>query len=119
MVTHILKVRLAILLLSIGLAATYFYAGISGLQSPENWIGFLPQFIRDNPLAGTILTAFSIFEIGLAVWLVSGIKTTLAALVSMLLMAGIIFVDLSVLIITFRDIGLAFASMALAVLAKH
>ena len=111
--------RLAILLLSIGLAATFFYAAISSLQRPDDWVGFLPAFLRSDPLAGTLLTIFSIFEIGLAVWLVSGIKTTFAAMISAAVMVGIILADPGALIITFRDIGLAFAAVALAVLAKH
>ncbi len=118
MVGHIVKVRFAILLLSIGLAITYFYAAISGLQHPSDWIGFFPPFLRDNPLAGTMLTGFSIFEIILGVWLISGIRTVLAAVISTLLMIGIMVATPDSLVITFRDIGLAFASMALAVLAR-
>lgn len=119
MVGHIVKVRIAILLLSIGLAITYFYAAISALQSPDNWIAFLPEFLRSNPLAPMIMAGISIFQIFLAVWLVSGIRTSLAALVSLIMLAGILFANPTALDVTFRDFGLIFASLALAVLAKH
>ncbi len=119
MVGHIVKVRIAILLLSIGLAGTYFYAGISALQHPDDWIGFLPELVRANPLAGTMLMGFSIFQIGLAAWLISGIRTSFAASISVLLLVAIMVTNPDALTITFRDGGLVFASIALAVLAKH
>ena len=118
MVGHIVKVRFAILILSIGIAATYFYAGISAFRHPEAWMGFLPQFLRDNPLSTGILQGFAAFEMALAVWLISGIRTVLASVASIILIAAMIVVNPGGVTATFQYISIAFSSLTLAVLAR-
>ena len=118
MVGHIVKVRFAILILSIGIAASYFYAGVSAFRHPDAWMGFLPEFLRDNPLSQGILQGFAAFEIALAVWLISGLRTIYAAMISVLIMIGIILVNPQQMSTMFQNISIIFASLALAVLAR-
>ena len=118
MVGHIVKVRFAILILSIGIAASYFYAGISAFRHPDAWMSFLPEFLQGNPLSAGILQAFAAFEIALAVWLVPGLRTIFAAMISVALMIVIILVNPSQLPTIFQNISIIFASLALAVLAR-
>ena len=58
----------------------------------------------------------SVFEIFLALWLLSGKFVKYAGLTSALLTASIVLIDLDQLIITFRDIPIIAASLALVFL---
>jgi len=105
----------ATLLLRAGLALLFFYASISAFKNPNDWIGYLPMFIRNiaphDP--ASILHFFSAFELLLALWLVSGIYVRIAALVTAVTLVGIVVSNFSLFAITFRDMALIFAALAL------
>lgn len=103
------------LLLRIGLASVYLYAGVFAILSPNDWIGFLPQFTKNFFPPDQLLLFLSVLQILLGVWLLTGIKTFYAALVAGIMIIGIIAVNLNALDITFRDFTILFASAALAV----
>jgi uncharacterized membrane protein YphA (DoxX/SURF4 family) len=109
--------KLAEILLRIGLAATFAYAGFSAIVMPQAWIGFLPAFIGHIVAPSLALELFSVLEVGLAAWLLSGFWTRYAALATAVFTTGIMVVDLGALLVTFRDIAIIFAALALAVLA--
>lgn len=103
------------LLLRIGLAIVFLYASISSIKNPLTWIGYLPTFLRNGSTASatTILHIFSVYEIVLALWLLSGKYVRYAALLCAATLVGIVFSNSSLFAITFRDIALAFAALAL------
>ncbi len=111
------QTKLASLLLRIGLAAVLLYAGVAALLNPQEWIGFLPGFVSHILPAALALTLFSLFQIALAVWLLSGFKTRYAAFLTALTVVGITVANLSALITTFRDVAIIFAALALAILS--
>lgn len=104
------------LLLRAGLATVLLYAAISSFVSPEDWIGYFPEFLTDMVDAELLLKLFSLFELGLAAWLLSGWRTELAGLACAVTFSGIVLANLTLLEITFRDVALVFASLALAAL---
>ena len=108
----------ASLFLRIGLAFVFIYAGISSFLNPEAWIGFIPAFIGSSATRYNFLFFSYSINIIIGLWILSGKKTFYAAVVSSAVLAGIILTSLGALIITFRDVGLFFASVALAVLSK-
>lgn len=113
------KVRgseLASLLLRVGLAAVFLYAAVSSFLNPSDWVGYLPHFIAKMSFADTLLKLFALGEIVLAVWLLSNWRAKYAGVLSALIFAGIVLAQPSLLIVTFRDIGLFFMAMAVAVL---
>ncbi|HET9722066.1 MAG TPA: DoxX family membrane protein [Candidatus Saccharimonadales bacterium] len=105
--------QLSPLLLRIGLSIVLLYASISSLKNPQDWIGYLPQFLRSSPSATSLLHVFSIYEILLAVWLLSGRYVRYAGLVSAATLLGIVVSNFSLFAISFRDIALIFAALAL------
>ena len=105
--------RIVSLVLRIGLAFAFFYASLSAFVSPNDWVGYLPQVIRDIVPGTTILPVFSSFELILAVWLLSSWKLPYAALVAAAMLGGIVILDPALLPITFRDISLVFMALAL------
>ncbi|MEK6904275.1 MAG: hypothetical protein AABW87_01650 [Nanoarchaeota archaeon] len=105
--------------LRIGLAFVFIYVAISAFFYPETWIGFLPDFLGSSVTKGYFLLAHDAFGIGLGLWLLSGKKTFYAAVISSVALAVIVLTNLGSLLIVFRDIGLFFAAVALAILSKE
>lgn len=103
------------LFLRLGLATMFLYAAISSFINPNEWVGYLPTFVKDMLPATVVLGVFSIIELVLAAWLLSGAYVRFAALASVVMLLGIVVSNFSLLPISFRDIGLIFAALALAV----
>lgn len=107
------------LLLRVGLAGVFLYAAVSATLTPNNWIGFLPQFIKNLIPGKTLLEMFNIYEVILSIWLLSGWKTFYSASLCALTIFGILITGLGYLDITFRDFGLLLAAAALALNSKR
>ena len=112
------KQILAVFFLRISLAVVFLYAAISSFIQPENWSGFIPTFMKAIIPASIFLIIFSIVEIALAAWLLSGKFTRAAAIISSILLFSIIVLNTHQLEIIFRDIAIFFAAIALAILSK-
>jgi len=110
------KPGLPALLLRIGLATVFIYAAISSFIAPKEWIGYLPSVLTEQLPAEAVLHVFSVCELLLAAWLVSGVYTRYAGLVCAAMLAGITVTNFDLFAISFRDIGLLFAALALAAL---
>ena len=104
------------LLLRLGLAFAFLYAGIASLREPFNWVGYLPSVLTSHVHATTVLKITAIYELLLAAWLLLGRYVRHAALLTALTLAGIIVANPHALDITFRDISLLVAALALFVL---
>lgn len=109
----------ATLVLRLGLAFIFAYAGISSFFNPLIWTGYLPSFIGSIVPAVIAVQLMAVVEVGLAIWLVSGAYPFYAAIASTVLLAGITAVNVSVLFITFRDVGLVAAALALVFLSRN
>lgn len=101
------------LLLRAALAFVFLYAAISSFISPNDWIGYMPRFMRGIVPDQLLLSGFSLVEIGLSLWLLSGFYVKYAALLAAAMMIGIVVLNPLLLPITFRDIGLFIAALAL------
>ena len=101
-----------------GLAVVFLYAGIASLISPENWVGFIPQFIQNNFPASILLILFSVYEISIGLWLLSNKKIFYASILSSKIMFLIIIFNFSVFDVVFRDIAILFMAISLVILSK-
>ena len=101
-----------------GLAVVFLYAGIASLISPENWVGFIPQFIQNNFPASILLILFSIYEISVGLWLLSNKKIFYASIVSSATIFLIIIFNFSVFDVVFRDIAILLMAISLVILSK-
>jgi uncharacterized membrane protein YphA (DoxX/SURF4 family) len=106
--------QLTPLLLRAGLAIIFLYAAISSFANPEDWAGYLPGMLTERVSADGLLKIFSVYELLLAAWLVSGVYTRYAALLCAATLGGIVVSNFELFAITFRDIALIFAALALA-----
>jgi uncharacterized membrane protein YphA (DoxX/SURF4 family) len=117
---------LASLIIRIGLAAVFIYAAIDALREPDAWISYIPSFIphyepsffQITP-AKITLDIVSVFQLVLAALLLIGRYVKYAAAISAALLAGIVVFNFSTFLITFRDVGLVAAAVALVFLDKQ
>jgi hypothetical protein len=108
------------LLLRLGLAMVFLYAAAGSLLHPQEWIGYLPPFLLKMEAlnSAVLLKIFAVYEILLAVWLISNRYIRYVGLLCAATLLGIILAQPSALIVTFRDIGLIFMALAIAALEK-
>lgn len=113
------KTAWSALLLRIGIAIVFLYAAIGGFIDPTEWIGFLPPIITEHFDAEVVLHIFSVFELVLAAWLLSGVYVRWAALAAAAMLTGIVVSNFGIFQIAFRDIAIIFAALALAALPDN
>lgn len=105
------------ILLRVGLAIVLAYAGIASLVSPDDWVGYLPDAMTDAVDASLLLKLFALYQMVLVIWLLVGVHLHIAGLLCTATFAGIVASNLALLEITFRDVALVFASLALTSLS--
>ncbi len=105
-------VRDPLLVLRLGLAGVFIYAGIDILVYPELWIGFVPQWISSFLPAGDFLVGHAIIELILGFGFLVGFRLPIVSIIAFFDMLGIL-VFYGVDEITFRDFGLALAALSL------
>ena len=103
----------ASLLIRIGLAGVFTYAAISAFRTPTAWISYIPAFTTKLVSAKLSLDIISVFQLLLAIALLTGKYLKYTALIAALLLGGIMVTNLNTLLITFRDFGLVLAALAL------
>ena len=107
-------IRPAKLLLRLGLIAVFSYAAVDSFASPNDWVGYLPH---QNAIAPyLLLKVFAVYELMLAGWLIAAWRLRWAALLCAVTMAGVVLVNFQLFAITFRDLAIACAALALAAL---
>ncbi len=89
------------------------YAAIASFLQPLNWIGFFPAWLRGFMPASILLFAYSLYQMALALWLLSGKKAFYAAILGGVTLVAIIVTNITLLDIIFRDVAILFAAVAL------
>ncbi|MBI4150050.1 hypothetical protein HY488_01460 [Candidatus Woesearchaeota archaeon] len=103
-------------LLRTGLVIAFLYAATAQMLYPEAWIVWFPQWLGNFVNLNILLYVFSVYEIGLGLWLLSDKKTFYAAVLAALTLLGIIVFNIQALDLIFRDAAILFSALALAVL---
>ena len=111
--------KLVSLLLRIGIAAVFLYAAIASTLQPLNWVGYFPEFVRNAAPVTIILPLFSLGQLILVFWLLSGKRTYFAAIIASITLALIIIANVRIFDIVFRDVAIFCAAVALACLSKN
>jgi uncharacterized membrane protein YphA (DoxX/SURF4 family) len=105
----------ASLLIRLGLAFSFLYAAISSFQDPHIWVGYVPDWLPrlTHLSAQLLLDSISVFQILLAGALLTGVYVKYLGLISAGLVTGIVVFNPDILVVTFRDIPIITASLAL------
>lgn len=107
------------IVLRVSLAFSFLYPAVAGLIAPSNWIGYFPSFLLDMfPETGLLIT-FELFQIVLALWILSGKKPLWANALALFVLVAIIIFNFSQMDVLFRDISLAGIALALILLARE
>ncbi|MDP3975163.1 MAG: hypothetical protein Q8P88_02685 [Candidatus Jorgensenbacteria bacterium] len=105
-------------LLRLGLALTFVYAGVMAFLEPAPWLGFVPGWVENIVAPEIFLSVHAVFQIMLgAALIVEFIPQTAAMLAVADLAAILIFYGID--LVTFRDLGLFFAALALVTLTTR
>jgi uncharacterized membrane protein YphA (DoxX/SURF4 family) len=102
----------------VGLAFVFMYAGIGALVQPAAWIAFFPSWIQGVLPTSLLLIYFAVFQITLAVWIISAKKAFHASIVAAITLLLIISANIRNFDIVFRDVEIFISALALAALAK-
>lgn len=104
------------LILRTGLAFVFLYAGIAALGDPGSWIIYMPAFLQQLVPGPALLGGFSVLQIILALWLLTGKALGYAALIALLFLTGIIVFNLFIFAVIFRDVAIWCSAAALMVI---
>lgn len=107
--------KIVLLLLRISIASVFLYAAVAATLQPFNWIGYIPQAVRNILPSQILLGGFSLYQLLLSMWILTGWKSLWAATFSAVTLLSIILVNSTQLDILFRDFAIFFAAVALAV----
>lgn len=103
--------------LRLAISIPFLYAAMAAFLTPESWIGFLPGWIGLIMPVEIALSAFSIYQIVLSLWLLSGKWLQYSSPLASVTLLGITIFNLGALDIVFRDVGLLLAAVSLILLA--
>lgn len=106
-------------LLRIGLIFVFLYAIIDSFVHPGAWLGFIPDFAAKFADPKLLLDTFSGVQLILVIWLASGKYLRYAAFAAGLTITAITLSNVSLLPVTFRDVGLALAAFALGFISQN
>lgn len=111
--------RYSSLVLRVGLAFVFLWFGYSQVSGPENWVGLIPSFVTNMTglSAHTFVLLNGSLELVAALLLLLGIFTRVVSFLLFLHMISIVF-DLGLTLIGVRDIGIATACLALALMGS-
>lgn len=104
------------LVLRVGLAFALLYPPLNALGDPNAWVGYFPQFMRGIVDDTVLLHGFGLLEVVLALWVLSGVKVWLPALVTAALLVGIVAFNIPEFQVLFRDVSIAALALALALM---
>lgn len=114
-ITH--QARTAYLFLRIGAAFAFLYPPLSALfGDPYTWFGYFPVFLTGYIPDLVLLHLFGVAEIIIGLWLLSGYKIFVPALLATAMLLGIVAFSFSQLDVLFRDISIACLTFALALM---
>lgn len=107
------------ILLRIGVAFAFLYPPLNALTDPYSWIGYFPSFLIDRGVPEMVLLhTFGFFEVVLALWILSGKRIFWPSVVAAAMLMAIVAVNLGDFQVLFRDLSIAGAALALALMHR-
>ncbi len=110
--------KAADILLRLSVAFAFLYPPYAALQDPVSWLSYFPQFMRGIVPDPVLLHGFGLVEVIIALWILSGWKVVYPATAATLVLLCIVGFDYQNFDVLFRDLSIALAAAALAVLHK-
>jgi len=112
--------RTAILLLRVSLAFAFLYAAYGFWSNPNDWLGYIPSFVRDIGLSqGVLLMLIVGVHLIIALWLLSGWRIFIPSILAAIFFGSVVYFNQNQLDVLFRDISLALVAFALALSSRR
>lgn len=112
-------VHLSSWLLRVGLAFVFVYAATISSIDPVAAATYFPSVLPREWVMEVVLPAFVVYEVLLAVGLLTARYTYAASLLAAATMVGIIVVNANAFDVLFRNVAIAFAALSLAVQTRE
>lgn len=107
------------LFLRLAVAFAFVYPAISALSDPDSWLGYFPRAIQALPIDPMVLLhGFGAIEVALALWILFGKRVFVPSLVAVAVLLAIVLVHARDFAILFRDLSIALAALALALMHR-
>ena len=105
--------------LRIGIAFVFGYAVFAFFSGASNWSQFYPRWAADIVSADIFLSVFSVYEVMLVIWLLSGKWLSTAALIAAVTIFLLTAVNLHLFDILFRNVAIFCSAVALMFLSTE
>ncbi len=102
--------------LRLGLAFAFIYPAISAFIEPNNWIGFIPIFIRNLVSAEIFLMVYSIAELIIGVGILLSKNPFYYAVSGAFVLGAIVILNIGSFDLVFRDVSIIGMAVALVML---
>ncbi|HVB19758.1 MAG TPA: hypothetical protein VNF51_00505 [Candidatus Paceibacterota bacterium] len=102
------------LLLRVAIAFAFLYAAIDSLIEPNLWVTFFPPILLTVIPGNSLLVVWSVVEIVIALWILSGKYIFIPSLFAAASLVAIVFFNIPLMQIVFRDLALACVALFLA-----
>lgn len=106
------------LVLRAGVAFAFLYPAVNALFDPVSWFSYFSPFIRGLAPEPVLLHGFGALEVVLALWILSGKNIFWPCIVAALVLFAIVFSLPGEFQVVFRDLSIAAAALALALIHK-
>lgn len=106
------------LLLRLAIAFSFLYPPVAAFITPDSWIGYFPPFMQGILPDTILLHGFGLIEIIIGLWILSGKNIFIPSLIASVMLIAITAFNLGAFDVVFRDISLALAALALALMNK-
>jgi uncharacterized membrane protein YphA (DoxX/SURF4 family) len=110
--------RTADLLLRLSVALAFLFPPVNALIDPYSWVGYFPSFIRDLGPELVLLHIFGVIEVVIGLWILSGRRIFIPSVAATALLVLIVVTNLGDFQVLFRDLSIAGAALALAVMNR-
>ena len=102
-------------LLRIALAFAFLYPAYGFWAKPNDWVGYIPAFVREFGLSqNALLYGLMAIHLIIALWILSGWRVFIPSLLAAVFLISVVYFNWNQIDILFRDISLALAALALA-----
>lgn len=106
-------------LLRIGVAFAFLYPPISALFDPYSWLGYFPSWMFGYVPDEVLLHGFGLLEVAIALWILSGWRIFWPSVAACALLIAIVVIDFYNFEVLFRDVSIACAALALALMSRR
>jgi len=97
----------------------FFYAAVAALITPAAWVGFFPNWTRVMVSGQILIYLFSLWQIILAIWIISGKRLFSSALAAAITLLLIIVSNVEFFDVIFRDFYLLASALLLTALSRQ